>query len=364
MAEFREAVAAAPGSRAESWRPTVAAVPPGQAELFGNVCRLGRVAVVDTIGRQLEDLATVRFPADGQEWDRKRFAADAVSAAGGWASVGVWVYLPWAHKVAHVLAEDDFFDVITDRNRDKITRAEQRALRNRSIGVVGLSVGGEAAVSIAQEHLCGTIKVADFDQLELSNLNRLNAGIDDLGVPKAWIVARRIALIDPFIQVSVFDQGVSPATIDSFLNGVDLIVEECDDLATKHEIRLLAKARGIDVVYAADERGFLSVEPYRAYPDLPVFHGLVAAPALRRDAANSRAAFLRALTQWLGGFDSISTRSQYSVEMVGVSLSGYPQLASEARFAAGQVGHVARRLLLGEQIAPFHGHLDLHDLLR
>src|SRR5688500_14201301 len=59
---------------------------------------------------------------------------------------------------------------------------------------------------------------------------------DDLGVPKAWIVARRIAKIDPYLRVTVFDGGVTPANIDTFLDGLDLLVEECDDLAVKYDI--------------------------------------------------------------------------------------------------------------------------------
>jgi hypothetical protein len=48
---------------------------------------------------------------------------------------------------------------------------------------------------------------------------------------------------------------------------------------------------------------------------------------------------------------------------IGDELCGYPQLASEARYAAGQIGHVARRLLLGERIPPYCGYLDLDDLV-
>jgi hypothetical protein len=51
------------------------------------------------------------------------------------------------------------------------------------------------------------------------------------------------------------------------------------------------------------------------------------------------------------------------LERVGETLCGYPQLASEARFAAGQLGHVARRLLVGEHIAPYVGNMDLTELL-
>ena len=59
----------------------------------------------------------------------------------------------------------------------------------------------------------------------------------------------------------------------------------------------------------------------------------------------------------------LSEVSRQSLERIGSTLCGYPQLASEARYAAGQIGHMARRLLLGEEIPPWIGNLDLDELL-
>lgn len=43
--------------------------------------------------------------------------------------------------------------------------------------------------------------------------------------------------------------------------------------------------------------------------------------------------------------------------------ASYGTWVYEARYAAGQVGHVVRRLLLGERIPPYCGNLDLSDLV-
>ncbi len=102
---------------------------------------------------------------------------------------------------------------------DKITRTEQAALRTKRVGVIGLSVGGEAAVTVAQEHLCGTLVIADLDRLDLSNLNRLNAGCDDLGVMKTTIVARRVAKIDPYLRVVTFAEGFNLTISPPLLKG-------------------------------------------------------------------------------------------------------------------------------------------------
>ena len=362
LAAFARLLASPPISPASSWRPWIVRLALGDFPHLEACCRDGRIAMADTMERQLTDLAFARLPAASAA-ERRRFIDEIVALHGGPPCYGNWVYLPWEARIVHLLDEDTYLEVITNRNRDKITREEQQRLRTKRIGVMGLSVGGEAAVTVAQEHLCGTIVLADFDRLDLSNLNRLQAGIDDLGECKTTIVARRIAQIDPYLDVTVFDEGVTAANADSFLDGLDLVIEECDNLAMKWEVRRLAKRRGVNLVFAADERGFLSIEPYGDRPDLPVFHGKIQRPQPPRDAFAISLEFLRALTEWMGGWDSISERSRRSLECVGRTLCGYPQLASEARYAAGAIGHVTRRLLLGEGLPPFLGNLDLEGLL-
>ena len=363
LAAFEQALESSPPSADSQWQPLVLRI--GAEELHG-LARLSRdrhITLIDQIERQLADLALIRLPHHASARDRRAFIETAIRDAGGLAALGNWVYVPWEAKLVHLLDRDAYFEVITNRNIGKVTAAEQRTLRTKRIGVIGLSVGGEAAVTVAQEHLCGEIVLADFDRLDLSNLNRLNAGFDDLGCNKAVIVARRIAKINPYLPVTVHTDGVTADSLPGFVEGLDLLVEECDSLEIKREVRRHAKARGLNVVYAADERGFLSVEPYASWPDLKEFHGQALDPEVRREAFATPQAFFRALTAWMGGWDEISDRSRRSLSEVGETLCGYPQLASEARFAAGQIGHVARRLLLGDQVIPFLGRIDLTECL-
>ena len=363
FAEFAGESASASACAGADHRTFIVRLTPDDIEHFDALCRERRLTVIDTIERQLADLALVRLPSATQSAERSRFVEQAMASKGARASYGAWVYFPWEAKVVHLLEPDDYFDVITNRNQDKITRDEQRELRSRRVGVVGLSVGGEAAVAVAQEHLCGHIVLADFDRLDLSNLNRLHAGCDELGLPKTTIAARRIAKIDPYLRVTVFEDGVTPENAEQFLDGLDLLIEECDNPQIKREVRLLAKERGINVVYAADERGFFSVEPYRDFPRLSPFHGRILHPQQPREDYPTPLAFFLALAEWIGGWDSLSERTRRSLVRIGDELCGYPQLASEARYAAGQIGNVARRLLLGEPIPPYCGYLDLDDFV-
>ena len=344
---------------ARHWRPVLVELATDDAVEFERLCHRHGLICHDMIEIQIEELATLRFRASDDQVQRAEFVREYIARHGSPNAVGVWVHYPWCRTVVHVLPREDCFDVITDRNHDKITRDEQHLLRTKRIGVVGLSVGGEAAVTVAQEHLCGRIVLADYDTLDHSNLNRLGASVADLGVNKAVIVARRIACIDPFIEVTLYPDGVTAESMPHFLNGLDLLLEECDNLPVKFSIREAARDRGLNLIYAADERGFLSVEPYANERGLPLFHGRVTHAQPTRASFATPFEFMQALTEWVGGWDRISQRSRESLSQIGLTRSGYPQLASEARFAAGQLGHVARRLLLGERLAPCAIQMDL-----
>lgn len=347
-------------SPASSWRPDLVRLRPGEFVRFRDFCRNHGITLIDTLTQQLVELAAVRVPAE----ERLTWVKDKLASSVHLSTYGTWVHYSWESRIVHLLAADEYYEVVTNRNRDKITLEEQALLRTKRVGVIGLSVGGEAAATVAQEHLCGHMVLADFDELDLSNLNRLSAGIDELGDNKARVVARRIGKIDPYLPLTLYEDGVTDENLDDFMSGLDLLLEECDDLRMKYRIRQEARERRTNVVYAGDERGFLSVEPYELQSELPLFHGRVRELPRAREEFPTQRSFFRALTEWLGGWEEISERSRRSLKQVGETLCGYPQLASEARFAAGQVGHVARRLLLGESLESYVDHIDLATIVR
>jgi len=346
-----------------SYEPIIFQLKTTEQATFHRFCNAFSITIIDHIDRQLEDLIRVQNPTITDKTVRLQQVEKLLEDTEKIADMTNWVYYPWTQKVIHILQQADYFSVITNRNQYKITAKEQAYLRQKTIGVIGLSVGGEAAITVSQEHLCSKIKIADFDELDLSNLNRLNASIADIGVLKTTISARRIYQINPYLQVEVFPEGVHENNIHSFLNGLDLLIEECDGLEIKFPIRQVAKSLKINTIYCADERGLLSIEPYGNDPNFPIFHGILKESQPPREAFDNDAEFMKALAIWCGGWDLISERSKMALSEMGKKICGYPQLASEARFAAGQLGNVARRLLLGEQLPPFFKHIDLEEII-
>jgi hypothetical protein len=163
--------------------------------------------VHDTIREQLAELVEILEPARKLRGAELLTRVDAHLAGRPVEAYGTWVYYPWSARLVHVLPREEYRLVRTARNRYKITRDEQERLARCRIGVVGLSVGNAAAVTFALEGVGGHFRIADFDALGLSNLNRLRGGAGDLGVNKTVLAARAMYEIDPFLDVAPFPLG-------------------------------------------------------------------------------------------------------------------------------------------------------------
>jgi molybdopterin/thiamine biosynthesis adenylyltransferase len=273
-----------------------------------------------------------------------------------------WVYYPWRRAVVRLLAPRSFSTLRLDRNRNKLTRAEQARQRTLRIGVVGLSAGHTIAHVIAMEGLAGEIRMADFDTLELSNLNRIPASVLDLGVNKAIVAGRRIAEIDPYLRVVVEPTGLRPENLAEFLDGLDLVIEECDSLDMKFLVREAARDHQIPVIMETSDRGVLDVERFDLEPDRPIFHGLLG------DMDSSKLANLTTAQKGpyvirLIGAREASARGAASLLEVGQTITGWPQLGSEITLGAATVAAAVRRIGLGGELPSGRVRFDVEEIL-
>src|SRR5271167_334634 len=284
----------------------------------------------DTLLTQLRDLVRTRSPGQrlaAQELDllvREHLQETPAE------EYGVWFYYQWSNRLVHLLDEPEFVELRTNRNRYKLTPNEQAELSQKRIGIVGLSVGQSVALTIALERSCGELRLADFDRLDLSNLNRIRAGVHSLGLPKVYITAREIAEIDPYLQVTCFPHGITEMNCDAFLrknSPLDLLVEECDSIDIKVLLRHQARLYRIPVVMDTCDRGMIDIERFDREPERSIFHGRMrdVGPASLRGLTNEEK-----IPYVLGiiGVDALSPRLRASLIEVDQSISTWPQLAS------------------------------------
>ncbi|OBF12985.1 Rv1355c family protein [Mycobacterium sp. ACS4331] len=273
-----------------------------------------------------------------------------------------WVHYPWRRTVVAVLGPRGFRALRLDRNRNLITSAEQDRLSTLTVAVAGLSVGHVIAHTLAAQGLCGVLRLADFDEMELSNLNRVPATVLDLGVNKAVVTARRIAELDPYLTVDVQPLGVTAATVEDFLDGADIVVEECDSLDIKAVVREVARRRRLPVVMATSDRGLIDIERFDLDPRRPILHGLLGAVDSELLAGMSAR---DKIPHMLGHLDvpRASARAAASMVEVGRTLTTWPQLAGDVVLGATTIAEAVRRIGLAEPLPSGRTRIDVAGAL-
>lgn len=282
------------------------------------------------------------------------------------AEYGVWVHYPWSFRLVHLLDEAEFALVRTDRNRNKITREEQEVLSTKKVGVIGLSVGQSVSLTMALERSFGEIRLADFDTLELSNLNRIRSGVHEMGVPKVVNTAREIAELDPFLKVTCFGEGITKENLHRFFTegGVlDLLVEECDSVDIKILARLKAKEFRVPVVMDTSDRGLIDVERFDLEPERPIMHGSMKHLDLNVVNGDMSAQQKYEYIMTMVDLESLSESMRSCLPLIGRELVTWPQLGSHVSHGGAMAGDIGRRLLIGKMDWSGRWYVDLDHLL-
>lgn len=166
--------------------------------------------------------------------------------------------------------------LLTDPDMAWSWRQVRERLEQTVVGFAGISVGSNLLEGWLREGRPRRVKLADPDWLELPNFNRCvraslrhHAGAraarfeprnpyDTPRVLKVDYTAYEQRLVDPYLHVDRYVEGITRANIDRFLLGdgdeprIDVLVEETDNLDLKLLLRERCRAHGIDVLMLSD----------------------------------------------------------------------------------------------------------------
>lgn len=266
---------------------------------------------------------------------------------------GSWVLYPDGH-LFHLLSPDDHYKVRTSRNLGIMSSEDLGRVKQSRIAVGGLSVGGLCAVTLAMEGVVN-FYLTDFDQLALSNLNRIQSSIHNIGRNKTEITAEKIWDIDPFANITLNGNGYCPATeIEIFSNDnkPDVFIEAMDSFDAKISSREACRRHRVPLVWMIDMGDGLvqiGTERYDLDPNYPIFHG-----ALERvETAVGRK--LNYVESCFAVFNNDRLPYRMATSFKGACEStwpGIPQLSGTVSIAAGAIAKTVRKILLGESVVP------------
>jgi hypothetical protein len=333
--------------------------------------REGKVGqVVDDYDEELREHFQVTHPtlvyAPDFEMNFQEYKKGQTEATSLWQH-GRWVYFPWNSTLAHVLEPNAFKQVRTARNQNLITKEEQERFYGAVIGIAGLSVGNSVALSIALQGGGGHMRLADHDRLALSNTNRVQTGVESLGVAKTDVTARQIYAMNPYAKLELFPEGLTKENIGKFFEGppkLDVVIDEIDNLAVKYLIREHAKKLGIAVVMATDngDNGLVDIERYDLDSNIEPFQGRWGSVTYEDLAHLDKREAGRMITRYVGP-ENVAQRMQESLFEIGKTIVSWPQLGGAALLNGVAMAYCVRKILTGQPVENNRAFISLDEML-
>lgn len=118
---------------------------------------------------------------------------------------------------------------------------EVGALEKKHVLIVGLGSGGAAiAVDLAKAGV-GNFTLIDFDRVELHNISRHIAGVNELGRLKTNVVRDAILAKNPYANVDVYpvDMNKELELIENEVKRTDLVIAATDSLSSRYRLNSL-----------------------------------------------------------------------------------------------------------------------------
>lgn len=130
--------------------------------------------------------------------------------------------------------------------------AAQEKLKSSRVLVVGLGgIGCPVALYLAAAGV-GTLVLADFDTVDVSNLQRQLLYTDaDVGRKKAEAAAAKLQQHNPYILVQPFVATLDADNLPALLANIDLVVDGCDNFTTRDAVNAACVQAGVPLVSAA-----------------------------------------------------------------------------------------------------------------
>jgi adenylyltransferase/sulfurtransferase len=113
----------------------------------------------------------------------------------------------------------------------------QKRLKNAKVLVIGAGGLGSPALLYLAAAGVGTLGIAEFDEVDESNLQRqVIHGQSDIGRPKAESARDSIREVNPLVDVVVHNERLDNDNVLDIFAGYDLIVDGTDNFATRYMV--------------------------------------------------------------------------------------------------------------------------------
>jgi adenylyltransferase/sulfurtransferase len=128
----------------------------------------------------------------------------------------------------------------------------QRRLKASKVAVIGAGGIGSAAIPLLAAAGVGRLTIIDDDLVDRSNLQRQTIFRDEhVGQPKAMLAADFARALNPYVNAIPVRERLAGENAEELLSGHDLVLDGCDNFATRLAVNGAATRLRIPLVSAA-----------------------------------------------------------------------------------------------------------------
>ena len=106
-------------------------------------------------------------------------------------------------------------------------------LAGKRVGIAGAGGLGSNCASALVRCGLGNLVIADFDKVEISNLNRQFYFMNQVGIPKVEALKTNLLRIYPDVNIVIHNILIDPTNIAGIFDGVEVLVEALDQADQK-----------------------------------------------------------------------------------------------------------------------------------
>ena len=191
----------------------------------------------------------------------------------------------------------------------EIGGAGQMRLMSAHVTIIGAGGIGCPAIQYLAGAGVGTIRVIDDDVVALSNLQRQTLfGSEDIGAPKAEAAMQAVARLNPHVKLIPIVQRLDSDNAATLLRHSDVILDGCDNFATRLIVSDIATRLRIPLVSAAVGQFEGQLGVFRGWEaGQPCYRCFVGNDPARMEASCADQGVLGALTGVMGSLAALET---------------------------------------------------------
>lgn len=169
----------------------------------------------------------------------------------------------------------------------EIGGAGQLALARASVALVGAGGIGAPAIQYLAGAGAGRLIVIDDDRVDLGNLQRQTLyATADIGRLKVEAAAEAVARLNPGVAVQAVAARIDASNAAALIAGADVVIDGCDNFATRLAVADAALAARVPLVSAAVGQFDAQIGVFRGWEaELPCYRCLVGGDPARDEAS-------------------------------------------------------------------------------